>query len=164
MMYHNLIFYYSEMDVAHIRIHNSFKHPFQVTPFEDAEVYEVGDAFGLQNGYVRAEFTPDGFMKTITTLDDKIKTKAEIQFMTYGTKARGDKSGAYLFMPDGEAKPLKFTKKPMVRIIEGKLLSYVEVHTPYFVHKVQLRSSPGPDGTGILINNEVDIRNMVCII
>ena len=72
----------------------------------------------------------------------KIKTKAEIQFMHYGTKPRGDKSGAYLFLPDGEAKPLK-TQKPLVRIIEGKLVSYVEVHTEYFVHKVNLRSSPG---------------------
>ena len=29
------------MDVAHIRIHHSNTHPFQVTPFEDAEVFEV---------------------------------------------------------------------------------------------------------------------------
>ena len=61
-----------EMDVAHIKIHNSFKHPFQVSPFEDAEVYEVGEAFSLQNGYVRAEFTPEGYMTTLTTLDDKV--------------------------------------------------------------------------------------------
>ena len=142
--------YFSEMDIAHIKIHNSFKHPFQVAPFEDAEVYEVGENFALQNGYVRAEFTPSGFLTTITTLDDKVKTKAEIEFMTYGTVARGDKSGAYLFLPDGEAKHLK-VDKPLVRIIEGKLVSYVEVHARHFIHKVHLRSSPGPDGTGLLI-------------
>ena len=120
----------------------SGNHPFQVAPFEDAEVYEVGDTFSLQNGYVRGEFNANGFLQSITTIDDKIKTPAEIQFMVYGTRPRGDKSGAYLFLPDGEAKPVKIGK-PYVRIIEGKLLSYVEVHEKAFKHKVYLRSSPG---------------------
>ena len=145
------------MDVGHIRIYNSGKHPFQVTPFEDAEVYEVGDTFALQNGYVRAEFNANGFMQSITTLDDKKKTQAEIEFLTYGTRSRGDKSGAYLFLPDGEAKQLPINK-PYVRVIEGKLVSFVEVFTQFFVHRVYLRSSPGPDGTGLFITNDVDIR------
>ena len=147
------------MDVGHIRIHHSSVHPFQVTPFEDAEVYEVGEDFALQNGYVRAEFNANGFLKTITTIDDKIKTSMDIEFMTYGTRPRGDKSGAYLFMPDGEAKPFR-VRTPLVRIIEGKLVSFVEVFTPSFTHKVFLRSSPGPDGTGLLITNEVNIKQM----
>ena len=122
-------------------------------------MYEVGDTFSLQNGYVRGEFNANGFLQSITTIDDKIKTPAEIQFMVYGTRPRGDKSGAYLFLPDGEAKPIKIGK-PYVRIIEGKLLSYVEVHEKSFKHKVYLRSSPGTDGTGLLIANEVDVSHM----
>ena len=146
--------------MAHIRIHNSGKHPFQVTPFEDAEVYEVGDVFALQNGYVRVEFDPNGFMQAMTTIaDDKVKTKVQVEFMVYGTRPRGDKSGAYLFLPDGEARPLG-VNKPLVRIIEGKLVSYVEVHMPQITHKVTLRSSPGPDGTGLLISNTVDLHAM----
>lgn len=39
-------------------------------------------------------------------------------------------------------------------------MSYCEVQTPFFTHKVILRSSPGPDGTGLLITNEVDVRKM----
>ena len=74
--------------------------------------------------------------------------------MTYGTKPRGDKSGAYLFLPDGEAKPMKINN-PYVRVIEGKLMSYVEVHEKQFKHKVYLRSSPGTDGTGLLIGNVI---------
>merc|ERR1712223_588618 len=95
----------------------------------------------------------------VTTFDDKIKTSMDIEFMTYGTRPRGDKSGAYLFMPDGEAKPFR-VRTPLVRIIEGKLVSFVEVFTPAFTHKVFLRSSPGPDGTGLLITNEVNIKQM----
>ena len=129
---------FSDLDVAHIRIHHSNTHPFQVTPFEDAEVYEVGEDFALQNGYVRAEFNANGFLQTMTTIDDKIKTPMNIEFMTYGTRPRGDKSGAYLFMPDGEAKPLR-VNKPVVRVIEGKLVSFAEVHAPAFIHRVYLR-------------------------
>jgi alpha-mannosidase II len=132
-----------DLDVAHIRILNSAKHPFQVAPFEDAEVYEVGETFMLQNGYVRAEFDSNGFLQSVTTIDDKIKTDVKLQFMTYGTRARGDKSGAYLFFPDGEAQPIKLGNNPLVRIIEGKIVSYVEVQTPFFTHEVTLRSSPG---------------------
>ena len=38
-------------------------------------------------------------LQAITTKDDAVKTEAKLEFMEYGTKARGDKSGAYLFMP-----------------------------------------------------------------
>ena len=62
--------------------------------------------------------------------------------MQYGTKSRGDKSGAYLFMPDGEATVIE-AHSPLVRIIEGKILSYVEVNTPWAKHTVTLKSSPG---------------------
>ena len=39
-------------------------------------------------------------------------------------------------------------------------MSFVEVHARAFIHKVYLRSSPGPDGTGLLITNEVNIKQM----
>ena len=93
---------------------------FVVTPFEDAEVYEVGDVFALQNGYVRAEFDQNGFLKSITTLDDKIKTQVGIEFMTYGTRQRGDKSGAYLFLPDGEAKTLSINKGLFINHVDSR--------------------------------------------
>lgn len=142
-------------------MHNSAKHPFQVAPFEEVDVFEVGDAFSLQNGYVRADFDANGFLQAVTTIDDKIKSKVEIEFVTYGVRSKGERSGAYLFMPDGEAKPLQLgSYKPFVRIIEGKLVNYVEVHTPFFTHRVHLRLSPGPDGTGLLISNIVDVTRM----
>ena len=51
------------MDIANIRIHNSQDHPFQAPPFEEAQVFETGEDFSLQNGYVRAHFNKDGFAK-----------------------------------------------------------------------------------------------------
>ena len=35
------------------------------------------------------------------------KVKMDISFMTYGTTSAMDKSGAYLFLPDGEARVRK---------------------------------------------------------
>ena len=35
----------------------------------------------------------------ITTTEDNVKTDAKIEFIQYGTRSRGDKSGAYLFLP-----------------------------------------------------------------
>ena len=69
------------MDVANIRIHNSQEHPFQVSPFEEAQVFESGEDFSLQNGYVRAHFNKDGFLQDITTLDDKVKTEMKLEFI-----------------------------------------------------------------------------------
>ena len=45
-------------------------------------------------------------------------------------------------MPDGEATVLQ-AKSPLVRVIEGKVLSYVEVHTAWGIHTVSLMGSPG---------------------
>ena len=45
-------------------------------------------------------------------------------------------------MPDGEATVIQ-TRSPLVRIVEGKVISYVEVHTNWGIHKVSLMSSPG---------------------
>ena len=45
-------------------------------------------------------------------------------------------------MPDGEATVLE-SHSPLVRVVEGKILSYVEVHMPWAKHTVTLKSSPG---------------------
>jgi hypothetical protein len=51
------------MDHAHISVHNSAKHPFQVSPFPEVEVFETGDAFNLKNGYIKADFDKDGILQ-----------------------------------------------------------------------------------------------------
>ena len=147
------------MDVASIKLHNAQKHPFQVSPFSEVDVYEKGEGFKLRNGYVSAKFDPNGQLLSVTTLDDNVETKARLEFVSYGTRKSGDKSGAYLFLPDGKAKVMSIGA-PKVKIVEGKLLSYVEVFLPFCKHRVTLKSSPGVDGTGLHINNDIDVRQM----
>ena len=62
--------------------------------------------------------------------------------MRYGTRRSGDKSGAYLFLPDGPAKPIP-VEGPLVRVVEGKIISYIEVVLAFAIHTVTLKSSPG---------------------
>ena len=88
-----------------------------------------------------------------------MKTDCKLSFVRYETRKRGSKSGAYLFLPEGPAKEMKI-EAPYVRVIEGKLLSYVEVFLPFITHKILLKSSPGIDGTGIQIDNEIDVRKL----
>ncbi len=135
---------FRDMEVAGIRLLNHGKHPFQVPPFERLDVLESGEPFSLQNGYVRVDFSGDGFINAITTLDDKVKTDVVIEFVAYGTRNRGDKSGAYLFLPDGPAKPLLTgDRRPLVKVVEGKIVSTVDVHLPFCKHTVTVKSSPG---------------------
>ena len=42
------------------------------------------------------------FSKGITTTEDNVKTETKIEFIQYGTRSKGDKSGAYLFLPGAE--------------------------------------------------------------
>ena len=69
------------MDIANIRIHNSQDHPFQARPFEEPQVFESGEDFSIQNGYIRAHFDKDGFLQDLTTLDDKVKTDMKLEFI-----------------------------------------------------------------------------------
>jgi hypothetical protein len=55
-------------------------------------VYEVGESFMLQNGYVRAEFDKNGILQTITTIDDRKKEKVALvslrDFLRHGFRGR----------------------------------------------------------------------------
>lgn len=43
-------------------------------------------------------------LQSIKRKDDPQEVKVQMQFMIYGTRPSKDKSGAYLFLPDGKAK------------------------------------------------------------
>ena len=46
--------------------------------------------------------------QSVTHKDDGSMTEVAIDFVTYGTKPSGDRSGAYLFLPDGPAEVSAF--------------------------------------------------------
>lgn len=53
-------------------------------------------------------------LQSIKRKDDPEEVKVQIQFMVYGTRVSKDKSGAYLFLPDGKAKVCSSARRASV--------------------------------------------------
>uniref|UniRef100_A0A673BSA1 Alpha-mannosidase n=1 Tax=Sphaeramia orbicularis TaxID=375764 RepID=A0A673BSA1_9TELE len=85
--------------------------------------------------------------------------KVQMQFMVYGTRPSKDKSGAYLFLPDGKAKPYNQKEPPVVRVVEGPLFSEVVAHYQHFQQTIRIHNVPGVDGLSVEITTMVDIRD-----
>ncbi|GCB62790.1 hypothetical protein scyTo_0014541 [Scyliorhinus torazame] len=63
----------------------------------------------IENLNLKAWFSgTKGFLEKINTKEDMREHQINIQFWWYGTTSNRDKSGAYLFLPNGEAKFLVF--------------------------------------------------------
>uniref|UniRef100_A0A673BX40 Alpha-mannosidase n=1 Tax=Sphaeramia orbicularis TaxID=375764 RepID=A0A673BX40_9TELE len=91
--------------------------------------------------------------------DDPREVKVQMQFMVYGTRPSKDKSGAYLFLPDGKAKPYNQKEPPVVRVVEGPLFSEVVAHYQHFQQTIRIHNVPGVDGLSVEITTMVDIRD-----
>uniref|UniRef100_A0A672GGS1 Alpha-mannosidase n=1 Tax=Salarias fasciatus TaxID=181472 RepID=A0A672GGS1_SALFA len=96
---------------------------------------------------------------SIKRKDDPQEVKVQMQFMIYGTRPSKDKSGAYLFLPDGKAKPYSQKEPPVVRVVEGPLFSEVVAHYQHFQQTVRIHNVPGVDGLSIDMSTMVDIRD-----
>uniref|UniRef100_A0A8C7XVX1 Alpha-mannosidase n=1 Tax=Oryzias sinensis TaxID=183150 RepID=A0A8C7XVX1_9TELE len=98
-------------------------------------------------------------VQSIKRKDDSKEVKVQIQFMVYGTSPSKDKSGAYLFLPDGKPKPYNQKEPPVVRVVEGPLFSEVVAHYQHFEQTIRIHNVPGVDGLSIDISTMVDIRD-----
>ena len=82
----------------------------------------------LNNRFLSLSFSKDGVLQTVKNL----KSNEKISFVTgvirYGSSSQSDhNSGAYLFLPDGEAKEVAMGSNDLVRIQRGPLVSRVEI-------------------------------------
>uniref|UniRef100_A0A674PAJ6 mannosyl-oligosaccharide 1,3-1,6-alpha-mannosidase n=1 Tax=Takifugu rubripes TaxID=31033 RepID=A0A674PAJ6_TAKRU len=110
-----------------------------------AEVFEVRDS--------------SHFFGHIKRKDDSQEVKVQMQFMMYGTRPSKDKSGAYLFLPDGKAKPYNQKEPPVVRVVEGPLFSEVVAYYQHFQQSIRIYNVPGVDGFSVDVATAVDIRD-----
>ncbi|GIY58026.1 alpha-mannosidase 2 [Caerostris darwini] len=116
------------------------------------------DQFTIKSDYITAYFNgTNGLLKKITSVNVDAELDLQIKFLKYGTKTKGkDKSGAYLFLPDSDAKEVDYNS-PEVIILEGPLMSEVIVMLKEVEHHIILKNSPGFDGAGIEIYNLINI-------
>ncbi|KAM8703993.1 hypothetical protein ACLKA7_008595 [Drosophila subpalustris] len=98
-------------------------------------------------------FSEHGMLKSVQLTPDSPHVPVHLKFLKYGTRSHGDKSGAYLFLPNGPAMSMT-GGAPVVLISEGKLESYVSVGLPQVIHQTILR------GDAPEIRNLVDIGDV----
>lgn len=63
-------------------------------------------------------------------------------YYRYGVRDTVEKSGAYLFLPDGDASAVR-TENTLVKIVEGPIYSAVIVELPFVQHTVTLYNTAG---------------------
>ncbi|XP_036888171.1 alpha-mannosidase 2 [Sturnira hondurensis] len=112
----------------------------------------------LENSFIKLRFGQSGLMEEMISKEDGKHHEVRVQFSWYGTTSKKDKSGAYLFLPDGEAKPYVYTTQPLVRVQRGRFYSEVTCFFEHVTHSVRLYNIQGIDGQSVEVSNIVDIR------
>ncbi|XP_006876984.1 PREDICTED: alpha-mannosidase 2-like [Chrysochloris asiatica] len=112
----------------------------------------------LENAYIKLQFGQSGLMEEIINKEDGKRHDVKLEFSWYGTTSKKDKSGAYLFLPDGEAKLYGYTTLPFVRVTRGRIYSEVTCFFEHVTHRVRLYNIQGVEGQSVEISNIVDIR------
>uniref|UniRef100_A0A674BCN3 Alpha-mannosidase n=1 Tax=Salmo trutta TaxID=8032 RepID=A0A674BCN3_SALTR len=82
----------------------------------------------------------------------------KVEFAWYGTTSNRDKSGAYLFLPDGEAKMYSPARPPVIRVTKGSVFSEITTTFDHVTHTLRLYNVQGVEGQAVEICNLVDIR------
>ncbi|KAM6222533.1 alpha-mannosidase 2 [Rhynchocyon petersi] len=112
----------------------------------------------LENSFIKLRLGPSGLMEEMINKEDGKRRVVKLDFSWYGTTSKKDKSGAYLFLPDGESKLYAHTTLPFVRVAHGRIYSEVSSFFDHITHRVRLYNIHGIDGQSVEISNIVDIR------
>nr|XP_020039212.1 alpha-mannosidase 2 [Castor canadensis] len=133
---------------------------------EENEIFNIKnmikdmDAITLENSFVALWFDRFGLMEKMRTKEDGKDHEVKVQFLWYGTTNKRDKSGAYLFLPDGKAQPYVSQNLPFVRVTRGRIYSEVTCFFDHVTHKVRLYNIQGIEGQSVEVSNIVDIRRV----
>ncbi|TRY91811.1 hypothetical protein DNTS_012444 [Danionella cerebrum] len=113
----------------------------------------------LENSHLRLSFSADtGLLQKMMLKEEEKEQQVKVEFVWYGTTSNKDKSGAYLFLPDGEATVYSPSQAPLVRVTKGPLFSEVTTSFTNIIHTLRLYSVHGVESQSVEIWNTVDIR------
>ncbi|CAG5119326.1 unnamed protein product [Candidula unifasciata] len=119
--------------------------------------------FEIENQYLKASFSScTGTLQHTLRKTDGILHKTEVKMVSYGTGSWTnpfrDKSGTYIFMPDGEAQDVE-SFYPSMLVVRGPVTASVISLLPGVLHTSTVYNISGPVGTGVHIDNLVDIAS-----
>lgn len=104
------------------------------------------------NPTLSASFDANGLLKSVST-ETTSNVPIRLKFVTYGARNATETSGAYIFLPDGEAKPISADTPSAVVVTSGPLESSCYTAFEHIQHETILR-----DG-----ENALEIRNLIDI-
>ena len=82
----------------------------------------------LENRFLSVNFSKTGILQSVHHLSHDEKILFTSNVIHYGTSAQNDhNSGAYLFIPDGEAKEIPMGAHDLIRVQRGPLVSRVDI-------------------------------------
>ncbi|XP_060596328.1 alpha-mannosidase 2-like [Ruditapes philippinarum] len=122
---------------------------------------DKSDDIVLENNNMKAVFNgATGLLQLIFNKREGVWYRSKVDFLSYGTKAsKSEKSGAYIFLPDGPAKVLVQKEFPRIYVIRGPIRSQVHVYSDIVPqHIVTLYNSTGIESQFVDIQNIVDVR------
>ncbi|XP_074138044.1 alpha-mannosidase 2 [Sminthopsis crassicaudata] len=128
------------------------------TIFKIKEMKFNTDGIAIENSCIKLDFSGSGLMERMTNKEDGKVHEVKLEFAWYGTRNGRDKSGAYLFLPDGEAKPYISADPPFIRVTHGRIYSEVTCLFPNLKHNVRLYNVQGIEGQSVEVSNILDIR------
>lgn len=147
----------TNLEVSRIMVKESAVPVSTAKPFLVQVQGSSTSTFSLKNGHLSAEFNADGLLSSVTDLSSGSRIALGVEFVAYGTRKGSTRSGAYLFLPDGDAEVIRPDENHHLVVVNGSLRSTVDVHLPFVVHQVVLHSSAGVDGVGMDVNNLVKV-------
>ncbi|XP_017877818.1 alpha-mannosidase 2 [Ceratina calcarata] len=147
-----------EVHVANVTVYNTDINLPKLAGFNEIQVIPNAQEFSItQRAELSASFGKLGLLKALRVGNTTVPV--HLEFVKYGTRGSGkDKSGAYLFLPDKpEPDLVQADNKCIIHLINGPIVSKVFVELAYIRHTCTLYNSPGADGLGLHINNEINI-------
>ena len=147
-----------EVYLANVTIFNTDISFPSIPGFSHLTIMSHSQEFSIsQRPNLSASFGQSGLLKALRV--DNTMFPVHLDFVKYGTRSSGkDRSGAYLFLPDKSEPDVVFMDgRAIIHLVSGPILSKVFIELPYVRHTCTLFNSPGSDGLGLHILNEVDI-------
>ncbi|XP_018334148.1 alpha-mannosidase 2-like isoform X2 [Agrilus planipennis] len=147
--------YYSKIKLINYNKNDVIDSGVATGVFKNLDVIPRASSFSLVNDHFKANFASTGLLDSIE-IGEK-STPVQLDFAKYGVRNKAVRSGAYLFLPDGPAVPLK-NKNKNIKVIEGPIVSKVQVNLFTVNHTVKIFNYLGAEKFGIEVENLVDIK------